>query len=50
MYRIAKRMFVPRTSSPNRCQPDRQQLQTLLPAFNDHGLDCSHGRAKSYPE
>ena len=49
MYRIEKRVFGPRVCNPNRCQLDRQLLQTL-PAFNDQGIGRRHERAENHLE
>ncbi len=50
MCRIEKGVLGPRIWDSNRCQFDCQLLQTLLPAFHNHGVDLSHGRAENYLE
>ena len=50
MYRVDKRMFGSPVCDPDRCQLDRRQLQTLLPAFNDQGIAHRHQRAASHLE
>ena len=50
MYRVENRITGPRVCNPNWCQPDRQLLQTLLPAFNDQGIGRRHERAENHLE
>ena len=48
--RVAMRMFGPRVCCPNRCELERQLLQTLLPAFNDQGIGRRREHAKNHFE